>query len=295
MFHSTCKNCGDKYSRRYKTKFCSVSCSGEYNGKHGKVGGDNGSLKRFIELYGEVEGKKRYIEKHEKQSKRLKGTPSPMLGKKHSEESKKKTSENVKQSEYHKSIKGKPYDEIKGKGARKKLSDRMKGTFSLEWFIEKYGEEGKKLYRKRCENITKTTHFIHYNKKNRNNYSKISQEMFWKIYTRLKDVASKKIYFAELNHEYGCGTNKNFDFVDNDNKKIIEFNGDLFHANPLIYEAEDKPNPYTDLTSKDIWENDEKKNSKAIKNGYNILVIWERDYIGDTELCIEKCLSFLKG
>lgn len=295
MYQGICKNCCVEYTTRNKTKFCSVSCSGKYNGKHGKVGGDTSSLKKFIETYGEEEGNKKYREKSEKHSKRLKGKPSPMLGKKHSEESKKKTSENVKQSEYHKSIKGKPYEETRDKGARQKLSDKMKGTFSLGWFIEKYGEEGKKLYRERCENITKTTHFNHYNKKNRNNYSKISQELFWEIYDRLSNSGDKKIYFAELNHEHGCGTNKNFDFVILDNKKIIEYNGNLWHGNPDIYEATDKPNPHLELTSADIWEMDKRKINNAILKGFEVLVIWENEYKNDKELYIKKCLDFLEN
>lgn len=294
MYHGICKNCNIEYSTRNKTKFCSISCANKFNGRHGKVGGDNNSLKRFIELYGKEEGEKRYKEKSKKITNRLKGKPSPFFGKKHTEESKNKMSINIKNSDYHKSIKGKPYDELKGKGARQKLSDKMKGTFSLGWFVEKYGEEGEQLYRERCENITKTTHFTHYNKKNKNNYSKISQDLFWKIYEKLPDKKYEKIYFAELNHEHGCSTNKNFDFVILDNKKIIEFNGNLWHANPDIYEATDKPNPHLELTSEDIWKMDRNKIDNAIIKGFEVLVIWENEYKKDDEKCIKKCLEFIE-
>ncbi len=87
----------------------------------------------------------------------------------------------------------------------------MSGVFSLEWFIGKFGkEEGIKKHKERSKKISKTTYFRKYNKNNKECYSKISQELFWNIYKR---ISFKNVYFAELNHEYGCETNKNFDFV----------------------------------------------------------------------------------
>ena len=67
-------------------------------------------------------------------------------------------------------------------------------------------------------------------------HSKKSQELFWKLYKRL-NLKDKNVYFSELNHEYGCETNKNFDFVWKDKKKVIEYNGNIWHANPHLFEA----------------------------------------------------------
>jgi len=58
-------------------------------------------------------------------------------------------------------------------------------------------------------------------------------------------------------------------FYDNQNSKLylydstipslkycIEFNGDLWHANPSIYKADDFPNPfYPELVAQEIWDN----------------------------------------
>lgn len=76
--------------------------------------------------------------------------------------------------------------------------------------------------------------------------------------------------------------------------KIIEFNGDLFHANPNIYEENQCPNPYKKLlTAKTIWENDSLKINTIKKLGYEVLIIWETDYKKDKQSELLKCLQFL--
>jgi hypothetical protein len=47
------------------------------------------------------------------------------------------------------------------------------------------------------------------------------------------------IFTAVLNTEYCISNGKSFyfyDFVDTKLNKIIEYNGDYFHANPLVYD-----------------------------------------------------------
>ena len=68
-------------------------------------------------------------------------------------------------------------------------------------------------------------------------YSKISQNLFWQVYSKIEGKY-EKVYFGELNHEYACETNRNFDFVIKDIKKVIEFNGEQFHVNPNLTEEE---------------------------------------------------------
>ena len=77
------------------------------------------------------------------------------------------------------------------------------------------------------------------------------------------------------------------------NKKIIEFNGDKWHANPEIYKETDTPNPYSNLSAKEIWKFDEIKNTFAKTAGYDILIIWESDYKTNKGEQIKKCLNFL--
>lgn len=60
----------------------------------------------------------------------------------------------------------------------------------------------------------------------------------------------------------------------------IEFNGEVFHADPNLFEADEYPNPFNkSLTSQDIWDADNRR-YKQLKDLHNIItiVVWERDY-----------------
>lgn len=168
----------------------------------------------------------------------------------------------------------------------------MSKVFTLGWFIKKYGEEiGNIKYKERSENISKTTKGKNNCPNNKTQYSIISQEFFWELY---KQIDFKEIYFGELNHEYSCGTTQNFDFVIIDNKKIIEFNGDKWHANPKDYNPDDIPMPgFIAKKALQIWEEDMLKNNKARRKGFEILTIWESEYVKNKEKTIWKALNFL--
>lgn len=189
---------------------------------------------------------------------------------------------------------GKTKREILGEKGYEKFLKSMKGVFSLDWFIKKYGEEeGHIKYQERSNNVSKTSHFKIYNKTNKNNWSNISQELFQKIY----DIISHQfnnIYYAKLNHEYSCGIqNHNFDFVVLDNKKVIEFQGDRFHANPQLYKENDIPLKFLKKTSKQIWDDDKEKYDKIKNKGFELKIIWEKDYLKDKDKVVLECIKFL--
>ena len=76
--------------------------------------------------------------------------------------------------------------------------------------------------------------------------------------------------------------------------KIIEYNRDLYHANPKLYESDDNPHPFRkNLTSQDIWDKDSNKFNIASKNGYEILTIWDSEFKKNKNHTINKCLHFL--
>lgn len=126
-------------------------------------------------------------------------------------------------------------------------------------------------------------------------YSKISQELFTHLYTKLNGDFN----FATLKGEYGIFENNRnyyYDFICNNTKKIIEYNGDQYHANPKKYKETDLPHPYykkIGYTAKDIWLYDEIKNNVAINRGHEILFIWDSEYKENKELIIQKCINFL--
>lgn len=181
------------------------------------------------------------------------------------------------------------------KEAKKKLKERQ-ATFTLEKCIEKYGSrKGKKIWQERQTKWLNTLNLksdkekgIILKKKLCNfiAYSKISQELFWKIYQKIKNDY-KKIYFAELgkskNNEYFIRTEKKeikfLDFYIKDINKCIEFDGNYWHSIPKIIKQDKK-------REKDILK---------VNPTLKILHIKEKDYINNKETILNKCIKFLKG
>jgi len=189
---------------------------------------------------------------------------------------------------------GKSFKDMLNDDQYEKFRKSMKGVYTLDWFIKKYGDEiGKIKYEERSINVSKISHFRKYNKQNKENWSKISQLLFWEIYNIIKKSFTT-IYFGELNHEYSCGVaNNNYDFVVLDNKKIIEFNGDKFHANPNKFKSSDIPLKFLKKTSEEIWLLDKIKIEKAISNGFDVKIIWESDYLKNKNQILLECIKFI--
>lgn len=127
------------------------------------------------------------------------------------------------------------------------------------------------------------------------NYSNISQELFWSIYESIKNNY-KEIHFATIlngdkisdgtNHEYKVKTNKtirSLDFYVKDVNRVIEFNGSYWHSK----------------NSKDVNyspERDIKRNDEVTKIlNCDLLVINELDYCKNKTQIIEKCINFIKN
>jgi hypothetical protein len=182
--------------------------------------------------------------------------------------------------------------------SKQKVSESQ-STFTLEKCILKYGEEeGREHFTKRQNKwlnslLTNGNMFI--------GYSKISQELFYKL-LEIYDVNDKnKIYFATHNKEFKIKKEEGgvwlYDFTDIKNKKIIEFNGDMFHGNPNKYKSTDTPHPFRKkITAQDMWDKDKRKIDKAINEGFDVLVIWDSEYRwGNKQEIINRCISFLKN
>lgn len=84
--------------------------------------------------------------------------------------------------------------------------------------------------------------------------------------------------------------------------KIIEFNGDLYHANPIKYLADDKPfenisfiTTRREWTAEQVWNFDTYKNKVATDHGYEMMVVWEYDTKHNLRDSLEKCKKYLLG
>ena len=132
-------------------------------------------------------------------------------------------------------------------------------------------------------------------------YSKVSQLLFNELIKIYDENNIENIFYWTKNKEYFIRTKKSlllYDFTDIKNKKIIEYNGDQYHANPEIYLENDLPHPYNKskgFTAKCLWENDEIKRNVAVNEGFVVLTIWDSEYKKDKEATIKKCIEFLKN
>lgn len=209
------------------------------------------------------------------------------------------------------------YGEDEGKRLHKEYHDKYKGFETLEWFIDKYGQKrGQEIYDNACKGkaLTIATFVRKYGEEEgrqryeeyyRNRYnqfgqSKVALELFNKIMENTK-VKKHKIWFDGHPKEFGKYLHELdryvfFDFFDETTGRIIEFNGDYWHANPLVYESDSiihMPGKTTKL-AKDIWQWDEARN-KAIKSefGYEVLVVWHKEWNENPDEVLNRCLEFL--
>jgi ribosomal protein S16 len=182
--------------------------------------------------------------------------------------------------------------------ARQNVSEHQ-STFNLQKCILKYGEEdGKKRF---TERQNKWLNSLLTNGNMVIGYSKISQDLFYKILETYDINDRDKIYFATHNSEFKLGKKEGgiwlYDFTDIKNKKIIEFHGDMFHGNPKKYNSMDNPHPFRKtITAQEMWDKDKQKLDVAIEKGFDIMVIWDSEYRwGNKQEIIDKCVKFLKN
>ena len=169
--------------------------------------------------------------------------------------------------------------------AKQALHDRQ-ATFSLYKCIQKYGDkrgleifnERQRVWNKKLQKSFKSGKYVQ---------SPIANKLFKEIKIKLNinnSIEEKYIFNDKLHKGYL------FDFCLNN--KLIEFNGDYWHANPIFY----GPKSFIKAKNKkaeEIWEYDKIKIQTANDQGYKVLIIWEHDYNNNKEETLKKCIDFL--
>jgi len=146
---------------------------------------------------------------------------------------------------------------------------KQKYSCSSDYFIKEYGEEkGKIIY----ENfIDKKSGFADYSLK--------SQDLFNTLVYKLKK--DYKYYYAtNENKEYTIySDDKHYylDFYIEELKLCIEFNGDLWHANPNKYKERDYIYSCY-VTAGEIWERDRIRTEFLKTRMNDVIIVWERDF-----------------
>lgn len=171
----------------------------------------------------------------------------------------------------------------------------------LNYFVEKYGEvEGKKRHTQKIQRWKGTLQSkpiaeqIEINRRKVKKagcfYSKAEKELFDNLRTVYPLLEDQFALCRDANID-----NKKFFLYDMRlNNKIIEYNGDFWHANPEIYN-ESFVNPYTHKTQIEIHEREKEKINLAISNGFDVLVVWENKYKTNKQAVIQQCIDFLEG
>lgn len=185
---------------------------------------------------------------------------------------------------------------------------------TLEYFIEKYGEvEGRKVYKEvgqrkaiTVENFMKAglteeeaTEKLRLIVTTGKNTSLIADEFNDMLYARLNAEDQGHCYFDKNNKEFGVYDKVNkryylYDFTITSKKIIIEFNGNLYHADPNIYAADDLvPLRGGAKRAIDIWKFDLDKKKAAEARGFSVIYVWENDFRENKEAVVDKVMGMI--
>lgn len=173
----------------------------------------------------------------------------------------------------------------------KMKEEHYKRSFTLEKCIKKYGEEkGIEVFNKRQEKWKKSLYknFEKYGD-GRSSQSEFAHTIICQIcdYLNLNvDDFIKEKWLTDKS------TNRHYSYDFTYNKKIIEFNGDYWHANPDLYD-ETFFNVRKNMTAEEIWLYDKQKIQCANKNGYKTYIVWENNWNNNKEFELQKCIDFL--
>lgn len=160
---------------------------------------------------------------------------------------------------------------------------KRQSTNSLERFVERYGdEEGLTRYVNRQEKWIKSIS----KSGMRSGFSNISTSLFDKVQDQIQDTL---LYGKNEMSIRTSDTAYKLDCCHAERKKIVEFNGDFWHANPKKYKKTDK---VLNTTAEALWKKDALKKKRLEEAGYEVLIIWESEYMKTPELVVERCVDF---
>ena len=74
---------------------------------------------------------------------------------------------------------------------------------------------------------------------------------------------------------------------------MVEFFGDYWHAHPEKYNCDDIV--HHDKTAYEIWAHDEKRIDTLTSNGYDVYIVWEKDYKNDELQTLSRLVEEIKS
>ncbi|CAB4123246.1 hypothetical protein UFOVP29_405 [uncultured Caudovirales phage] len=145
--------------------------------------------------------------------------------------------------------------------------DRQRETCTLEYFKSKWGEDaGSNRYYNWMKSWVSN--------------GKSEDTVFQEIQKLLPNTQlARQIRLEKSNGTQDGRFGYFYDFGSTSDKKLIEFNGSVWHANPKIY-SESFVLP-GGKDAKTVWEHDRNKISNAITQGFKVYIIWDDDWINN--------------
>jgi hypothetical protein len=288
----------DKTSRTIITRDDFVEKYGEE--KAAKIlSGRSGKIEAYIARHGEEEGKRRwkeYCDKRNKTFKSKRGTYTKRnlawFIERHGEEKGYKIWDDKRKAQAYK-VSYAYYVEIYGDQAQEKIRECK--SRDLNFFIKKYGEE-EGLRRHDEKRLKASQDLIKRGYSTPSKWSlavceKIKEfipdlkyygydELIWELSLEFKKLMKQKIVRPDLFYK----------------GKVIEFQGDAFHANPDLYEDSECPHPFDkNITAKEMRNADAIRMSYYKSKEYEYLEIWQKDWYNNPKETLEKCLIFLNS
>ena len=266
-----CLECGYVGTRLQHTHFKHKCCGKVKNGEEYKklhpgalvvspnlAKNTSGNITNYIKLHGEEEGKKRWDD--------YKGKQADSNGFEYKQEKHGWTKEQF--DAYNASRAStkdnfvKRHGEEDGTAKWEQYVERQRETTSREYFIATYGEdEGTKKFN--AFNIARGL-------SGGDNQSLLEYECFnW--FKQVCPTISHRLDVVTETHGYA------FDFGCDTKKKVIELYGTYWHHDPVIYTADKKTN-FTKEHIDWIRTHDAAKVKAGNDAGYDVIVIWEREW-----------------
>lgn len=274
--------------------------------------------KRFVILYGNKEGNKKWEDYRTKQSK----TNTFEYKRKKYGWSREQFDEYNKSRSVTLENCVKRHGKTKGKRVFEEYCQKQKEAgCSKKYFIEKYGydkgierylEVNKRKaitlenYQKRLGNELGLKRYEEYldNLSNSQTGSSLKATKFFTELYQSLDKENHHCYFKghpnkEFDREYlvrgETGIIFLYDFVCTLSKKCIEYNGNYWHCNPEFYSS-DFYHPHAKLLAEELWEKDRQKNEFLMTHrGYEVKTVWESWVDNDSESVIMDCKRWLNS
>jgi len=186
--------------------------------------------------------------------------------------------------------------------------ERQRYTNTLEYFIEKYGSEGKEKWLNYNEEKSKSSNVDWIKEKfsvdddaaieilSQRRTPSICSKSEKHFVNAFQTALGSEIKYTSFTKQFSIWDKANhriyfYDITCSSKKKIIEFNGDYWHCNPLMYSG-DFIHKHSNLTAKEIWSYDFEKIKTALNRDFSVKIVWESDYINKPDGIIQECVQW---